>query len=145
MSSVQARPGDALSAAEVYAIWQIRDVVFAVEQRCDEPDVDGIDLLTTTTHLWLADDHGITSYLRSYVDTDGVRHIGRVCTRRDARGAGLSSRLVTAALDTWGHERIDIGAQAHLEGWYGGFGFARSGPGYVEAGIDHVPMRRPGA
>ena len=32
--------------------------------------------------------------------------------------------------------------QAHLEGWYERSGFRRSGPGYVEDGIPHVPMRR---
>ena len=37
---------------------------------------------------------------------------------------------------------ITLGAQAHLEGWYERFGFRRSGPGYVEDGIPHVPMRR---
>jgi ElaA protein len=35
-----------------------------------------------------------------------------------------------------------MGAQAHLEDWYGRFGFRRSGPGYVEDGIPHIPMRR---
>jgi ElaA protein len=37
---------------------------------------------------------------------------------------------------------ITLGAQAYLEGWYERFGFRRSGPGYVEDGIPHVPMRR---
>jgi len=37
---------------------------------------------------------------------------------------------------------VTLGAQAHLEGWYGRFGFVTSGPGYVEDGIPHVPMRR---
>jgi ElaA protein len=37
---------------------------------------------------------------------------------------------------------ITLGAQAHLESWYERFGFRRSGPGYVEDGIPHVPMRR---
>ncbi|MFT4298050.1 MAG: GNAT family N-acetyltransferase [Aeromicrobium sp.] len=134
--------GDRLSAAEVYAIWQIRDLVFAVEQRCDEPDVDGIDLLASTTHLWLADAQGLTSYLRSYAGNSGTRRIGRVCTRIDQRGRGLSGRLLTHALDLWGHERIDIGAQAYLEDWYTGYGFTRSGPGYEEAGIAHLPMTR---
>ncbi|MFT4187654.1 MAG: GNAT family N-acetyltransferase [Aeromicrobium sp.] len=135
--------GDQLTAADVYAIWQIRDLVFAVEQRCDEPDVDGVDLLPTTTHLWFADDDGPTSYLRCYVGADRTRRVGRVCTRADARGQGLSSRLMDVVLDRWGDERIDLGAQAYLHDWYAGFGFARSGEDYREAGIDHIPMSRP--
>ena len=79
--------GPDLTAADVYAIWKIRDVVFAVEQQCDEPDVDDLDLLATTTHLWFADDDGPTSYLRVLTDPDGARRIGRVATRVDSRGA----------------------------------------------------------
>jgi len=37
---------------------------------------------------------------------------------------------------------VTLGAQAYLEQWYGRFGFVTSGPGYVEDGIPHVPMRR---
>ena len=138
------RDGADLSAADVYAIWQIRDAVFAVEQQCDEPDVDGIDLLPTCTHLWYADDDGVTSYLRTYVADAGYRKVGRVATRRDQRGRGLSSRLMTAVLERWGGEAIRIGAQAYLHDWYAGFGFVRDGENFLEAGIDHVPMRRDG-
>lgn len=133
--------GDRLTAQDVYDIWKIRDAVFAVEQQCDEPDVDGRDLLPVTTHLWLADDEGITSYLRVYVD-DGVRHIGRVCTRRDQRGRGLSGMLVAECARLWGDDVLVLNAQAYLERWYGTFGYVRSGANFMEAGIDHVPMRR---
>ena len=136
------RAGDALTAAEVYAIWKIRDAVFAVEQQCDEPDVDGIDLLPTCTHLWYADEAGPTSYLRTYVTDAGVRKVGRVATRSDSRGQGLSSRLLRGVLDRWGDAEIRLGAQAYLHDWYAGFGFERCGENFLEAGIDHVPMRR---
>jgi len=133
--------GDDLTAQDVYDIWKIRDAVFAVEQQCDEVDVDGRDLLAATTHLWFADDEGPTSYLRAYVE-DGVRHVGRVCTRKDQRGRGLSAKLVTECTRLWGAEPIVLNAQAHLESWYGRFGYVRSGENFMEAGIDHVPMTR---
>ena len=135
--------GDALTAQDVYDIWKIRDAVFAVEQKCDEEDVDGRDLLPTATHLWFADPDGPTSYLRAYVE-DGVRHVGRVCTRRDQRGQGLSATLVAECSRLWGAEPIVLNAQAHLEAWYGSFGYVRSGDDFWEAGILHVPMRREG-
>ncbi|MFI5428008.1 hypothetical protein [Aeromicrobium sp. UC242_57] len=53
--------GDQLTAQDVYDIWKIRDAVFAFEQHVEDVDVDGLDLLATTTHLWLADVHGPTS------------------------------------------------------------------------------------
>jgi ElaA protein len=138
------RAGDALTAAEVYGIWRIRDAVFAVEQQCDEPDVDGIDLLPTCHHLWFADADGPTSYLRAFTTEAGVRKVGRVATRRDQRGKGLSSRLMAAVLERWGDGEIRLGAQAYLHDWYAGFGFERCGENFREAGIDHVPMCRPG-
>lgn len=143
--TIHVQSGDALTAAEVYEIWRVRDVVFAVEQQADEIDADGLDLLPTCTHMWLADDAGITSYLRTFTTDTGVRKIGRVATRRDARGQGLAGRLVQEVLDRWGDGEIRLGAQAYLHDWYAGFGFSRDGENFWEAGIEHVPMVRPGS
>ncbi|MGA8850580.1 MAG: GNAT family N-acetyltransferase [Aeromicrobium sp.] len=141
--SIRHVDGPDLTAADVYAIWKIRDIVFAVEQQCDEPDVDDLDLLATTTHLWFADDDGPTSYLRVLTDADGARRIGRVATRVDSRRRGLSGQLVAEVTRLWGDGVLRLNAQAYLEGWYGRFGYHRSGENFVEASIDHVPMQRP--
>ncbi|MEH3033765.1 MAG: GNAT family N-acetyltransferase [Aeromicrobium erythreum] len=141
---VQARTGPELTAAEVYGIWRIRDAVFSVEQACTDPDVDGVDLLETCTHLWTEDEDGLTSYLRTFVTPAGLRKVGRVCTRADQRGRGLSGLLLDAVHARWGAEaEIHLGAQAYLHDWYASHGYVRSGPDFVEAGIDHVPMTRP--
>ncbi len=134
-------PGDQLTAADVYGIWKIRDVVFAVEQQVDEPDVDDLDLLATTTHLWFADEHGPTSYVRFLTHEDPWR-LGRVCTRKEHRGLGLSGRLIEECHDRWGHRPIKIGAQSYLEQWYARYGYVTCGEHYDDAGIDHVPMLR---
>lgn len=142
MSDIRCVAGDRLTAQDVYDVWKIRDAVFAVEQRCDEEDVDGRDLLPGATHLWLADADGPTSYLRVYVADDGERRIGRVCTRRDQRSLGLSASLMAEVHRLWGDDRLGLNAQAHLEQWYEGFGYTRCGEEFMEAGIRHVPMRR---
>ena len=134
--------GDELTAQDVYDIWRIRDAVFAYEQQIDDTDVDGRDLLPTTTHLWMADADGPTSYLRVVTDDDGHRRIGRVCTRRDQRGQGLSGRLLADVHRRWGDETLLLHAQAHLEAWYESFGYVRIGENFDDAGIDHVPMSR---
>lgn len=140
--TITARTGAELTAREVYEIWRIRDVVFAVEQQCDEPDVDGVDMREDCTHLWIADESGvIQSYLRTYV-VDGDRKIGRVATLKEARGQGLSGQLLRDVIARWGVQELKLGAQAYLENWYGSFGFVTTGPHYKEAGIDHVPMTR---
>ncbi|MFT3715586.1 MAG: GNAT family N-acetyltransferase [Gordonia sp. (in: high G+C Gram-positive bacteria)] len=140
---ITTRTGDELTAADVYEIWRIRDVVFAVEQQCDEPDVDGVDLRPDCTHLWFAGDDGrIQSYLRTFV-AGGVRKIGRVATLKEVRGQGLSGALLREVISRYGDEELRMGAQAYLENWYASFGFEVCGEPFVEAGIDHVPMRRP--
>ena len=140
--TVRCVAGDELTAQDVYDVWRIRDAVFAFEQRVEDVDVDGRDLLPATTHLWTADADGPTSYLRVYVDAEGARHVGRVCTRRDQRGQGLSSRLLQEVHRLWGDEPIVLNAQAHLERWYETFGYVRTGENFDDAGIDHVPMLR---
>jgi ElaA protein len=142
MSDVRVVAGDQLTAQDVYGIWRIRDAVFSVEQRCEVEDVDDRDLLPATTHFWTEDAGGPTSYLRVYVADDGERRIGRVCTRRDQRGRGLSTALMHEVHRLWGGDRLGLNAQAYLERWYEGFGYQRCGENFIEAGIPHVPMRR---
>ena len=101
--------------------------MFAVEQQVEDNDVDGRDLLATTSHLWLADADGPTSYLRVYVDDEGARRIGRVCTRRDQRGKGLSGQLMAEVHRRWGDQTLVLNAQAYLERWYESFGYRRTG------------------
>ena len=139
--SIRCKQGDELTAQDVYDIWRIRDAVFAVEQQIEDTDVDGRDLLPTTTHFWLEDADGPTSYLR-VIDASGTRRIGRVCTRRDQRGKGLSGRLMAEVHRHWGEQTLQLHAQAHLERWYESFGYVRSGENFDDAGIDHVPMTR---
>ncbi|MDR7087461.1 ElaA protein [Aeromicrobium panaciterrae] len=133
--------GDTLTAQDVYDIWKIRDAVFAFEQHVEDTDPDGRDLLPTTTHMWLADHQGPTSYLR--VLDDGHVHLGRVCTRQDQRGLGLAGQLMAEATRLWGDREIALNAQSHLERWYESFGYMRSGEDFDEAGIQHTPMVRP--
>jgi predicted GNAT family N-acyltransferase len=131
-----------LTGAEVYGLCRLRVDVFVVEQQCPYPELDGRDVEPGTVHLWFADeDGGIAATIRVLDDGD-TRAIGRVATAAAHRGEGLAARLIEAGIALCEDVPITLGAQAHLEGWYARFGFVRSGPGYVEDGIPHVPMRR---
>ena len=130
-----------LTGAEVYALLRLRVDVFVVEQQCPYPELDGRDLEPTTEHLWLAVEGGPVAILR-VLDDGGSRAIGRVATAAAWRGRGLAARLVEQVVADHGSGPLTLGAQAHLEGWYGRFGFRRDGEPYVEDGIPHVPMRR---
>jgi ElaA protein len=134
-----------LDANTLYAILRLRTDVFVVEQSCPYPELDGRDLEPATRHLWLApasDQAEPVSYLRILEEPDGGARIGRVCTAVGHRGAGLSGRLIAAALARIDSRQCVLDAQSHLVGFYAAFGFAAAGPEFVDDGIPHVPMRR---
>jgi ElaA protein len=130
-----------LDAPTLYALLRLRTDVFVVEQRCPYPELDGRDTEPDARHLWLEQDGAPVAYLRILADRDAAR-IGRVVVAASARGAGLAGRLMAEALALIGDRPCVLDAQAHLEDFYAGLGFVRTGRPYVEDGIAHVPMAR---
>jgi predicted GNAT family N-acyltransferase len=130
-----------LTPFEVYGLCRLRVDVFVVEQECPYPELDGRDVEPSTVHVWFEQDGAVLATIR-VLDDGATRAIGRVATAPSARGQGLAARLMEQGIALCDGLPITLGAQAHLEGWYERFGFHRSGPGYVEDGIPHVPMRR---
>jgi ElaA protein len=155
MSSAEAVTWSDLAAANLdvltlYDVLVLRSAVFVVEQDCPYQDPDGRDLLEGTRHLiGRTDERGaITAYAR-ILAPDGqsaTPRIGRVIVSRAARGQQLARRLMERALascrEHWPDQPIELGAQAHLAGFYGSLGFRTVGAAYVEDGIPHVWMRR---
>lgn len=131
-----------LTGAEVYRLCRLRVDVFVVEQQCPYPELDGRDVEPATVHLWFEDGDGAVAATIRVLDDGDTRAVGRVATAAAHRRQGLAARLIEAGIALCDGVPVTLGAQAHLEAWYGRFGFRRSGPGYVEDGIPHVPMRR---
>jgi ElaA protein len=139
-----------LDTATLYALLRLRTEIFVVEQECPYLDLDGRDLTPTTRHLWYAEqsdaageaEPSVLAYLRVIRDPDGTARIGRVCTAKQARGAGLSRRLVAEALALIGDEPCVLDAQSYLVDFYRQFDFAPTGPEFLDDGIPHTPMRR---
>jgi predicted GNAT family N-acyltransferase len=131
-----------LTPFEVYGLCRLRVDVFVVEQECPYPELDGRDTEATTQHLWFEDDDGGILATIRVLDDGPTRAIGRVATAASARGQGLAARLMEEGIALCAGFTVTLGAQAYLEDWYRRFGFRVSGPGYVEDGIPHVPMRR---
>ena len=132
-----------LTTTQLYGLCRLRVDVFVVEQQCPYPELDGRDLEPGTVHLWFEADGEPVATVRVLRDDGGGRVIGRVATAAAYRNRGLAGQLLEAAVAICAGAPISLGAQAYLEGWYERFGFRRSGPGYVEDGIPHVPMHRP--
>ena len=130
-----------LTPFELYGLCRLRVDVFVVEQACPYPELDGRDAEPGTEHLWFGSGGRVAATIR-VLDDGPSRAIGRVATAPAFRRQGLAARLIEAAIGSYGGSPLTLGAQAHLQGWYERFGFRLSGPGYVEDGIPHVPMRR---
>jgi ElaA protein len=139
--TVTAVPFEQLDVHTAYAVWRLRQQVFVVEQDCPYPDLDGRDLEPDTRHVVLQDGDDVLGYARVLDDRD-VWRIGRVVLVSTARGRGLADALMTTALQVCGGRDVVLDAQSPLADWYAGFGFAVTGPEFVEDGIPHLPMRR---
>jgi len=132
-----------LTVRELYSITALRERVFVVEQNCVYLDADGAD--PQCRHLWAEDEtRAIHAYCR--LVPAGVKFpeasIGRVITASEARGQGLGKELMERAIAALGAIPIRIGAQAHLEKFYGELGFVRASAPYDEDGIPHIEMLR---
>ncbi|AZD38649.1 N-acetyltransferase ElaA [Pseudomonas chlororaphis subsp. aurantiaca] len=137
-----------LGKEQLYAILQLRTEVFVVEQKCAYQEVDGQDLEGDTCHLMAWDDDQLVAYLRLLdpVSQGGDVVIGRVVIAPQARGKGLGHELMEHALKQaqkyWPQTPIYLSAQAHLQGYYGRYGFNVVGEEYLEDDIPHIGMRR---
>jgi ElaA protein len=138
-----------LDTATMYELLKLRIEVFVIEQAIPYPELDGRDLLPETRHFWLEGSDGeVIATLRLMEEHAGGEkafRIGRVCTHKEHRGHGHTTRLLQAALAEVGDYPCRIDAQTYLVQMYSQHGFVRDGDEFLEDGIPHVPMLKPGA
>lgn len=141
-------PFNELSTRQLYDVLALRSEVFVVEQNCVFLDIDGVD--PQVWHLLGSDDGGrLKAYARLLPPgmkspSDAV--IGRVVTSPAARSGGVGRALMAEAVAhcerLWPGQAITLHAQAHLERFYGSFGFVQVAEPYIEDGILHIEMRK---
>ncbi|HNU88136.1 MAG TPA: GNAT family N-acetyltransferase [Ferruginibacter sp.] len=133
-----------LSSAELYAIMQLRNEVFVVEQDCVYQDADGKD--PGCWHLAGWDGANLVAYTR--IITPGIAFkeasIGRVVTspryRRTGAGRELMEKSIDRTFSQFNCTEIKIGAQLYLTRFYQSLGFRQTSPEYLEDGIPHIEM-----
>lgn len=72
-------------------------------------------------------------------------HIGRMAVRASHRGLGVGSVLLRALIEQAckrHYPQVVLSAQIHARAFYEAHGFIAEGDIYIEAGIEHVTMRR---
>lgn len=141
-------PFTELGTQPLYDLLALRSQVFVVEQNCVFLDIDGLD--PKTWHLLGHDDDGLLKAYARLIPPDLKAPdalIGRVVTAPAARSGGVGRALMAEAVAQcallWPGHAITLHAQAHLERFYGSFGFVPSGEPYIEDGIPHIEMRKP--
>ncbi len=133
-----------LSPYEVYAILQLRNEVFVVEQNCVFQDADDKD--QESYHLMGIWEGKLAAYTR--IVPPGVIYseasIGRVITspavRNKSAGKQLMAQSIEALYSVFGVAPIKIGAQLYLQRFYQSFGFVQISDTYLEDGIPHIYM-----
>ncbi len=126
--------------ADLPALLALRHEVFVVGQGVPaELERDELDAIA---------DHAVAERAGRVVGTgrllpDGT--IGRLAVAPSARGQGIGAEVL-ARLEDRARERglpsVELHAQLHARGFYDKAGYASYGEVYVEAGIDHVSMRK---
>jgi predicted GNAT family N-acyltransferase len=128
----------------------IRERVFIEEQDCP-PEEEWDQWDATSRHvLGTVDGEPVaTARWRTVVDGETiVAKLERFAVLPAHRGEGYGQQLVDYVLRDArqaGFGQFMLHAQAHLEDFYASFGFASVGERFVEAGIPHVKMVKPGA
>ncbi len=143
--TVDVRRLDRLSAIELYDMLKMRVDVFVVEQQCAYPELDGND--PECLHLRLMNGPELLACARLWrPQAEANPRIGRVTVSPEHRGKRLGEALMREAIceceKAYPDEPIELSAQAHLQRFYGSFGFRPISDEYLEDGIPHVDMLR---
>ena len=135
---------DELTSPELYAILQLRNEVFVVEQNCVFQDADNKDQQSFHFMGWMNDK--LIAYTR--LVPAGIIYdtasIGRVVTSSSLRRTGIGNELMERSIEKtkelFGEKSIKLGAQLYLKNFYESLGFTQSSDIYLEDGIEHIEM-----
>lgn len=126
------------------AAFALRHQVFVEGQGVD-PALERDELDAIALHVVSIVDEDVVGTGRMLSGDAGSARIGRMAVRADVRGSGVGAamlrRLERAAIAR-GYSEIVLHAQAHAAGFYARAGYRPVGERFVEAGIEHIEMRK---
>ncbi len=133
-----------LTPDELYAILQLRNEVFVVEQNCVFQDADNKD--QPSHHLMSWEGNKLLAYTRivpagiSYAEPSIGRVVVLPAARKRHLGKTLMQKSIEMLRNLYGPAGIRIGAQLYLKSFYESLGFQQTSPVYIEDGIQHIEM-----
>lgn len=143
--TIQKKPFAELSTLELYKIYELRALVFVVEQNCAYQDIDALDL--SAEHVLMLEEERLVAYARIMKGKSDApaSKIGRVVVHPDFRGQATGKKLmkycIQQALEQSDSKEIVISAQSYLLRFYTELGFHVEGEEYLEDDIPHHCMR----
>lgn len=125
------------------AVRDIRTDVFIAEQGViASQEFDLFDEVTSGAYFAAAYDDGRIIGTGRLVIGSKYK-IGRLAVRKEHRGKGIGSQIVSALLDkasSLGAERVYVDAQPKAVPFYERFGFSVCGKDIIDRGLPHSPM-----
>lgn len=129
--------------------FKLRTEVFVNEQNVPkELELDEKDNSEHTIHIGYFKDDKLIGVAR-LIDMDkDIIHIGRVAIDKNHRGEGIGYKLILGCEDIAKNVlnkdfTIELGAQLYAENFYKKLGYNRvTNNIYIEAGIEHIDMRK---
>ena len=139
-----------MAPLDVHALFKMRVDIFVHEQQCPFAEIDDTDADAATTHFLAHAESGelvgTARLFPAHIDGRQVVQFGRFALAPSARGTGLGSDVVAAALNFAAQYHpglaVYLDAQAPLTGYYEKYGFQPCGKEFLEDGIPHIPMLR---
>ena len=132
----------ASSDDDMHGAFAVRHEVFILEQDVP-PELERDDADDGAVHVVARDGTAVIGTAR--LTRDGETRIGRVAVLPAWRRRGIAGLLLDALESEarrLGIAEVGLHSQTYVRVLYERHGYAVTGPGFVEAGIDHVPMAK---
>ena len=132
---------------DLIKIFKLRIEVFTFEQNCPiEEEFDSKDNLNSDSVQFIVEKNGecIGTARISYYPKNKIK-IERVCIKKDKRKLKAGSALMNFMHDKLINDEIkivEISAQISAINFYKKFGYFEEGDHYIEAGIEHIKMKK---
>ena len=132
---------------DLIKIFKLRIEVFTFEQNCPiEEEFDRYDNLISESNQFIVEKNGecIGTARITYYSKDKIK-IERVCIKKDKRELKVGSKLMNSMHDKLINDDVkivEISAQISAINFYKKLGYIEEGSKYIEAGIEHIKMKK---
>lgn len=129
---------------EMEAAARVRQRVF-VEEQGVSPQQEYDEYDAVATHVVAVNAGQAIGTGRFYRLASGQARIGRMAVDLPWRRTGTGSRilrLLEAEAHRQGLEQVVLHAQTYVQAFYAGHGYVPEGSVFMEAGIEHIAMRK---